>query len=60
MVRSGSFLGLGLAFVVFGSWALGLWYASGWTWLLKVGGVLTGIGVLAVLANVLFRRLGGD
>ena len=60
MGKPRTFLGAGLAFLVFGSWALGFWLAGGWGVLLRVGLVLAGLGVVLVAAAVFFRWQGWE
>ena len=60
MNRFRTFLAAGLAFVVFGGWALGFWYLIGWPGLARTGTALVGMGFLLVVAGLYFRRQGWE
>jgi hypothetical protein len=60
MGRSRSFLGYGLTFIIFGAMTLGLWHASGFGFLARVGGVVIGMGALLSAAGLYFRWQGWE
>lgn len=56
----GSALSVGLIILVFGVWALVLWYVSGWGVSGTIGSVLSGVGVVWIIAGIFFRWRGWE